>query len=355
MRKKIKVIAVLMAVVLLVLSTATISARYAPETASNDAIDASTKTARFFVMDQYDIPGVVFSMISECGELVIHINDEVPVFFEDYLYVSDDPADGRTRDARERLFDGETLAELLEGRRLVVTYAITTKSLPPQTTPLSVEILFETAVHLPADINDDNGNGYMGIVTLPAYINPFEDVNVDDWFFNAVVWAYQNGIMIGTGELFEPHTTVTRAMLVTILWRYAGEPAATAPVTFTDVAEGAWYEEAVAWAAENEIVTGFPNNIFAPGLDINREQLYTILYRYMIFAELTIELEEEMRLLQFADQELISDWAMDAMFFMFDAGIMFRYSSLDNYGRPQVDAPRAEIAAAMFFFDMFAY
>jgi len=107
--------------------------------ASEDGPASSERIDRFTLMeDQTD--GDVFSMISGDGDLVIHINDDTPIIFE-----SD-------TDARERLEEGQTLAELLEGRLLTVTYSITAQSLPPQTSPEKIVIMYETAVHLPGTI-----------------------------------------------------------------------------------------------------------------------------------------------------------------------------------------------------------
>ena len=313
---------------------------------NNDDAPASvfSFTGTFNVME--DMPGDdgSFSMISADGELIIHIHEDTPVYFEDYLPTSDDDDADLTRDARELLF-GRTLAELLEGRNLTVYHSITTMSLPPQTSPQRVVILFETAVHLPLDIDPID----FGTTDLP-----FEDIADYDWFFNAAVWAFENGIMQGISETeFGPEAGMTRAMLVTILWRYAGEPASPeGAFAFGDVDRGAWYVDAVEWAAANGIVAGVADDTFAPYDAVNREQMYTILYRYMNFAGLTIALEEEMRLQAFDDADLVSDWASDAMHLMFDAGIMFRYHDFDFYARPQQDVQRAEIAGALFFFNM---
>jgi len=183
---------------------------------------------------------------------------------------------------------------------------------------------------------------------------PFEDVHSYDWFYNPVVWVFQNGIMNGISDTnFAPNGEMTRAMLVTVLWRYADMPGANA-VAFADVAGDTWYSEAIAWAATNGIVMGYDENTFGPNDFVNREQMYTILYRYMNFAGLTIILEDEMRLQQFADADNVSDWAKEAMYFMYDAGVMFRYSTLDVYARPQQNTSRGEIAGAMYFFDRFA-
>jgi len=183
----------------------------------------------------------------------------------------------------------------------------------------------------------------------------FLDVSPDDWFYRPVAWVFENRIMNGISlTRFAPMNDMTRAMLVTILWRYAGEPdAGVSP--FEDVSSGRWYSTAIAWAYENGIVNGLSPTIFGGNYFVNREQMYTILFRYMSFAELTVDFAENGgNLLRFADEDEISPWALDAMYFMFDAQIMFRHNSFDNYARPAVNAFRAEIAAAMFFFDMYS-
>ncbi|MCL2574714.1 MAG: S-layer homology domain-containing protein [Defluviitaleaceae bacterium] len=360
MKKRFKIVALLIAVLMAFGAFAV----FAQE--SNDEADdvSFTKTARFYVMEDADHTETEFSMISEDGELVIHIYDGVPVYFEDYVPKGDEEDAGETRNAREVLF-GRTLAEVLEGRNLAVEYAITTRSIPPQTTPISITILFETAVHLPIEIDEPfYGNGYetiegidseyAGFTTLPLEINPFADVQADDWFFMPVVWAYTNNIMNGVSDTsFAPESEMTRAMLVTILWRYAGSPDAGASI-FDDVAEDAWYAAAVAWAQENGIVNGISETHFGAADFVNREQMYTILYRYMDFAGLTIYLEEEMRLIAFGDEDEVSEWALEAMMFMFDAGVLFRQDDFDRYARPQQNATRGEIAGAMYFFDMWS-
>ena len=181
---------------------------------------------------------------------------------------------------------------------------------------------------------------------------PFEDVQPHDWFYNPVVWAYNNGLMNGISNTeFAPNGYMTRAMLVTLLWRYDGMPNA-GEAAFADVAADRWYSRAIAWAAENGIVTGYDETTFGVNDFITRQQMYTVLYRYMNFAGITIAVEDEMRLHQFADADDISGWAKDALHFMFDIGVMFRYHDFDFYARPREYALRGEIAGAIYFFSM---
>ena len=291
---------------------------------------SSTKTARFEVMDDFDAPGVEFSMISDDGELVIHVNEDTIVYFEDLLMV------------RDTMEGTQTLAEVLNDRRMTVTYAITTRSIPPQTSPISIKVWYEEITTGPLEIDP--------IDIQPGGNIPFGDVSEIDWFYNAVIWCYNNDIMAGVSSTeFAPHGEMTRAMLVTVLWRYAGSVDSGNP-TFGDVANNTWYSTAVAWAATNGIVSGFDANTFGPNANITREQMYTILHRYMEFAGLNIPIEEEMRV-RFADENRISSWASEAVHFMFNTGVMFREHDRDNNARPQENAIRGEIATAMYFFD----
>ena len=110
---------------------------------------------------------------------------------------------------------------------------------------------------------------------------PFTDVAESDWFYDAVRYAYENGLMGGIGDnLFAPNHPTTRAQLVTILYRLEGEPAVTGQGPFTDVEADTWYTDAVTWAAEEGVVNGVSATQFAPGNNITREQLATILFRY---------------------------------------------------------------------------
>ena len=112
-------------------------------------------------------------------------------------------------------------------------------------------------------------------------VNPFTDVSVNDYYYEAVLWAVENGITSGTtATTFGPNATCTRAQVVTFLWRYSKEDASILPM-FTDVAEGDYYYGAVAWAVENGVTTGVTDTSFVPGNPCTRGQIVTFLYRYM--------------------------------------------------------------------------
>jgi hypothetical protein len=111
--------------------------------------------------------------------------------------------------------------------------------------------------------------------------NPFTDISEKDYYYNAVLWAYENGITDGTSATtFTPNGEVTRSQTVTFLWRYAGKTQPTKESSFTDVETGAYYEIAVNWAVENGITDGVGNNSFAPLTICNRGQMVTFLHRY---------------------------------------------------------------------------
>lgn len=151
----------------------------------------------------------------------------------------------------------------------------------------------------------------------PAYTwtNPFKDVTVNDWFYDAVKYVNENGIMNGVAnDMFDPNGQITRAMFVTMLYRFEGAPAA-AKSAFTDIESGSWYYDAVNWASENGIVKGISATEFAPATPITREQLATILYRY----------EQKngggftdawMIRMDYVDLADVSDWAYEAMCWM---------------------------------------
>ena len=191
-------------------------------------------------------------------------------------------------------------------------------------------------------------NGQVTVtVTFEQAPLPFPDVTEGDWFYDAVRCAYENGLMDGVGDsLFAPNSQTTRAQLVTILYRLAGEPEPGGDSGFSDVAAGTWYTDAVAWAAQNGIVNGVSDTEFAPGDDITREQLAAILYRYA--ACQGYDVSQRADLSGFGDASSISGYAQEALSWAHAQGLVLGFE--DGSLRPQGTASRAQIAAVLMRF-----
>ena len=174
------------------------------------------------------------------------------------------------------------------------------------------------------------------------WINPYLDVTGANWFYEAVRFVSVKGLMNGMSkDKFSPNTSLTRAMIVTILWRLEGEPAAEGMYAdFSDVVQGSWYEKAVGWAAENEIVLGYPGGFFKPNGPVIREEVMTILYRYAKYKELDTSATTDLS--DYADMGNISSWALDAMRWAVAEGIIQGRTPTTIV--PQGISTRAEIA-----------
>lgn len=174
----------------------------------------------------------------------------------------------------------------------------------------------------------------------------FVDVKLSDWFYEAVKYVTLKKLMNGTDKGFEPDLNMSRAMLVTVLYRLAGMPEITGSNKFSDVADGEWYTAAVIWAAENEIVNGISETEFAPNENVTREQLAAIIYRYAKFrgnqTENTASLEE------FTDCEEISDWAKTA--FLWARAKDLINGTAENTLSPKANATRAQVAVILMRF-----
>ena len=188
-------------------------------------------------------------------------------------------------------------------------------------------------------------NGYPTATWAPAAENSYTDVSEKEWYFDAVQYASQNGLMNGVGNgKFDPEGSMTRAMLVTVLWRYEGEPA-EGENTFTDVPDGTWYTDAVAWAAEKGIVGGVGNGNFDPNGSITREQMATILFRYA--QKKGIDTSKRGELSGFADSGNVSSWAKDAVQWTVAEKII---NGSDGKLLPQGNATRAQVSASLMRF-----
>ena len=171
---------------------------------------------------------------------------------------------------------------------------------------------------------------------------PFADVSSSDWFYNDVRYVYEKGIMDGTGaDRFSPNAPLTRAMIVTILYRMAGSPSVSGSSDFTDVAAGKWFAKAVAWAAANGIVNGYGSGLFGPNDPVTREQLAAILYRYAVYGGMTaVTLEENLG--SFADTAQLSAYAIQAMNWAVGQGLI---NASGSNLVPKAQATRAQVAA----------
>ena len=171
---------------------------------------------------------------------------------------------------------------------------------------------------------------------------PFADVSGSDWFYNDVRYVYEKGIMDGTGaDRFSPNAPLTRAMIVTILYRMAGSPAMSGVSDFKDVDSNKWFAKAVAWAAANGIVNGYGDSLFGPNDPVTREQLAAILYRYAVYGGMTaVTLEENLG--SFADTAQLSAYAIQAMNWAVGQGLI---NGSGSNLVPKAQATRAQVAA----------
>ena len=176
---------------------------------------------------------------------------------------------------------------------------------------------------------------------------PFTDVSSRDWFYDAVEYVYENGMMQGTSSsLFEPNGVTTRAMVVTILHRCEGETR-TYKSDFTDVASNMYYADAVAWAQANGIVNGTSATTFSPNDPITREQMATILYRYADFKDYDMTIGG-MSLHKYTDADQISAFANDAMRWANENELITGDTAMSL--NPQDNATRAEVAMILMRF-----
>ncbi len=169
------------------------------------------------------------------------------------------------------------------------------------------------------------------------------------WASEDIAYVALRGLMTGTAEaIFSPDLGMTRGMLVTVLWRMEGSPEAAGAAAFSDVSPGAWYAEAVAWAAEHGIVSGYGGAGFGPNDSITREQMAAILHRYAQQKGYDVSLGEESNILSYEDAFDISEYAIAALQWACGAGLM---QGSEGKLTPQGDATRAQVAAVLHSFD----
>lgn len=174
---------------------------------------------------------------------------------------------------------------------------------------------------------------------------PFQDVAEDAWYYDAVYHCFDNGYFKGESDTaFVPEKAMSRAMVATVLYRMAGEPEVTGENPFSDVAAGKWYTDAVTWAAEKKILEGYGGGVFGTDDPVTREQMATIFWRYQ-----DKPAAEKADLTAFSDADKISDWAQDALKWAVSTSVINGKGNgiLDPKGK----ANRAQVAQIITNFD----
>ena len=171
----------------------------------------------------------------------------------------------------------------------------------------------------------------------------FTDVPADAWYAQAVEYCRENGLMAGTSDTtFAPEGTLTRAMLAAILYRMSGTPAVSAPPAFSDAETGAWYSDAVAWAAETGVISGYNSGTFGVNDPTTREQAVTILWRYA-------GSPDPGTALRFSDGDSVSSWAQAAIQWA-SAGDILEGMTANNHFDPQTNIKRGEVASMLYHY-----
>ncbi len=180
-----------------------------------------------------------------------------------------------------------------------------------------------------------DGVNYADIYLVYYHSTPFVDVKTTNWYFEAVKFVNENGLMTGKGEgIFAPDEQMTRAQLVTTLWRLAGSPEVEYTNVFSDVKANKWFTAPIMWAAENGIVNGFADGTFAPNAPLTRDQLAAIMYRYTEFSGGDVSVDGSLAL--FTDGDTVQKWAQPALKWAIGLGII--------RGKPVKDSDKTAIA-----------
>ncbi|MBQ8525120.1 MAG: S-layer homology domain-containing protein [Clostridia bacterium] len=196
-------------------------------------------------------------------------------------------------------------------------------------------------------ICDKDGNPAQ-VVECSANVNTFEDVKASDWYFDDVEYSVANGLFNGTSDTtFSPSAPLTRAMLVTVLYRAEGEPRVSGITSFSDLEEGQYYLDAVCWAQINVIANGITETEFAPNQNITREQIAAIMFRYAQYKGIAPTGEWAISL-DYADLGDISDYAVEAVMYCKLNNIMTGREN--NNFAPKDNVTRAEAAAILHRF-----
>ena len=212
-------------------------------------------------------------------------------------------------------------------------------------------LTFETSARIAADgsaaLRMTHASQYAIVIDEKSHALPFEDVGTDAWYSDAVAYVYRNGLMSGTsGSTFSPDAAITRAQLVTILWRMAGSPQVNGLMDFDDVSQDAYYTEAVRWAASEGIAGGYGNGLFGSDDPITREQMAAILYRFAQHMGHDVSIGEDTNILSYTDAPDVSGYAVAALQWACGAGII-RGTGDGSTLTPQGGATRAQAAVIL--------
>ena len=212
-------------------------------------------------------------------------------------------------------------------------------------------LTFETSARIAADgsaaLRMTHASQYAIVIDEKSHALPFEDVGTDAWYSDAVAYVYRNGLMSGTsGSTFSPDAAITRAQLVTILWRMAGRPQVNGLMDFDDVSQDAYYAEAVRWAASEGIAGGYGNGLFGSDDPITREQMAAILYRFAQHMGYDVSIGEDTNILSYTDAPDVSGYAVAALQWACGAGII-RGTGDGSTLTPQGGATRAQAAVIL--------
>lgn len=194
--------------------------------------------------------------------------------------------------------------------------------------------------------NNGGGNNGGGGGTTGSAVTKFKDISPTSWYYEAVKYVVEAGLMKGTSSTtFEPNTSMSRAMFVTVLYRLAGEPSVSANSKFTDVVSNSWYEDAVIWGTTNGVVKGIGGNKFDPNTSVSREQMAAFMYRYASYKGLDTTIDSNSAVSSFNDSMRVSDWAFEAAEWSVEKGLIVGMGN--NKLEPQGTATRVQVATIL--------
>lgn len=195
--------------------------------------------------------------------------------------------------------------------------------------------------------SSNNSNNNNSNTDKPETSIPFTDVSEKDWYYNAVKYAYDNGLMSGVSStVFAPNANTTRGMIVTVLYRLENEPDVNIDNSFKDVKSSDYYGKAIYWAKQNNIVTGYDSTTFAPNDNITREQMAAILYRYASYKGHSVDKTSDLS--EFTDVSNINDYALKPIKWAVASNLISGMG--DSTISPLGNASRAQVATILMRF-----